>query len=100
MSRLNILLLAILLLCALSLVNAQYRARTLFIELGREQALEYQLAQDWDRLQYEQSAQSKSARIESVARNQLHMMPANPGRTQYLSGLPAVMPPGGKRGGR
>ncbi|VVE89680.1 cell division protein FtsL [Pandoraea bronchicola] len=85
MSRLNILLLALLIGCALSLINAQYRARGTFVELNREQALEHQLLQDWDRLQYEQSAQSKSARIESVARSDLKMQAVSPGRTQYLS---------------
>lgn len=85
MSRLNFLLLLILIGCALSVINAQYQTRHTFIELNREQTLEHQLQQDWDRLQYEQSAQSKSARIESVARNQLHMDVVSPGRTQYLS---------------
>ncbi len=47
MSRLNVLLLAVLIGCALSLINAQYRARGTFVELNREQALEHQLLQDW-----------------------------------------------------
>lgn len=85
MSRLNVLLLAILIGCCLSLINAQYQARGTFVELNREQALEHSLLQDWDRLQYEQSAQSKSARIEAVARNDLKMQAVSPGRTQYLS---------------
>ena len=97
MSRLNILLLAVLIGCALSVVNAQYQARHTFIDLNREQALEHQLQQDWDRLQYEQSAQSKSARIESVARNQLHMDAVSPGRTQYLSPASAPAAAGGAR---
>lgn len=92
MSRFNVLLLVLLIGCALSLINAQYQARGTFVELNREQALEHQLLQDWDRLQYEQSAQSKSARIEDVARNDLKMQAVSPGRTQYLSA------PGGASG--
>ena len=37
--RLTLALLAALVLCALSLVNAQYQARQLFIELERAQTL-------------------------------------------------------------
>ncbi|GAB3627263.1 cell division protein FtsL [Pandoraea terrae] len=92
MSRLNVLLLVVLIGSSLSLINAQYQARGTFVELNREQALEHQLLQDWDRLQYEQSAQSKSARVEAVARNDLKMQAVSPGRTQYLSA------PGGASG--
>lgn len=91
MNRLTFFLLAALILCALSLVSAQHQARTLFVALERAQAEEKQLDIDWSRLQYQQSALGKSARIADTARVQLKMAPVNPGKTQYLSGI--VLPP-------
>ncbi|MBY4899324.1 cell division protein FtsL [Cupriavidus sp. AU9028] len=91
MNRLTFFLLAALILCALSLVGAQHEARTLFVALEREQAEERQLETEWSRLQYQQSALSKSARIADAARAQLKMTPVVPGRTQYLPGI--VLPP-------
>jgi len=86
-NRLAFFLLVALMLCALSLVSAQHQARTLFVALERAQSEEKQLDVDWSRLQYQQSALSKSARIADAARTQLQMAPVSPGRTQYLSGI-------------
>jgi len=93
MNRLNMFLLSALVLSALSLVNAQHQARQLFVALDRAQADEKQLNIDWSRLQYDQSALGKSARIADIASKQLKMSPAQAGRTQYLQGfadVPAV----------
>ena len=87
MNRLTFFLLGALILCALSLVSAQHEARTLFVALERAQSEERQLETDWSRLQYQQSALSKSARIADAARAQLKMSPVSPGRTQYLQGI-------------
>jgi cell division protein FtsL len=84
LNRATLTLLALLLVCALSLVAAQQRARKLFISLDRAQIEERKLNQDWLRLEYEQRNLSKSARIRDVARNQLHMTPISPERTLYL----------------
>jgi len=84
LNRATLTLLALLLLCALSLVAAQQRARKLFILMERAQLEEYQLNQDGLRLEYEQRNLSKSARVRDVARNQLHMIPIAPERTLYL----------------
>lgn len=83
--RLNLVLTIALVLCALSLVNAQYQARRLFIELERAQAAARQLEIDWAQLQLDQSTLAKHARIESNARRDLNMVPLTPGRTQYLT---------------
>jgi len=85
MSRLNFLLLLIVVICALSVVNATNRQRELFISLGREQMQERQLQQDLAQLQYQQSALSKTTRVESVATSELKMEPVTAGRTQYLT---------------
>ncbi|NQW69368.1 MAG: cell division protein FtsL [Betaproteobacteria bacterium] len=84
MNRATLTLLILLVICALSLVAAQQRARKLFIKLERAQIEERKLNQEWLRLEYEQRNLSKSARIRDVARNQLRMSPISPERTLYL----------------
>jgi len=84
MNRATLTLLALLLICALSLVAAQQRARKLFILQERAQIEERKLNQEWLRLEYEQRNLSKSARIRDVARNQLRMSPISPERTLYI----------------
>lgn len=89
MNRIATLVLLVLVFSSLSLVKAQYRARSLFVAHERANAEEKQLNQDWSRLQYDQSALGKSARIAEVAKGQLQMSPVNPGRTQYVA-APAI----------
>jgi len=76
---------SLLTLCALSLVNGQYQARRLFIELDRAQAGARQLDIEWAQLQLDQSTLGKHARIEMNARRDLKMTPLTSARTQYLS---------------
>lgn len=83
--RINLILTIALVLCALSLVNAQYQARRLFIELERAQAAAKQLEIDWAQLQLDQSTLAKHARIEANARKDLNMVAVTPDRTQYLT---------------
>jgi cell division protein FtsL len=83
--RLNFLLTVLLVGCALSLVNAQYQARELFIELERAQSLGRQLDIEWAQLQLDQSTLGKHARIEANARRDLKMTALTPARTQYLA---------------
>lgn len=84
MSRLNTLLLILLVACALSTVTATNRQRELFIQLGRVQSEAHEMAQAGAELQYQQGALSKTTLIERVATEQLKMQPVTPGRTQYL----------------
>ena len=84
MNRATLTLLALLLICALSLVAAQQKARKLFIAIERAQMEERRLNQEALRLEYDQRTLSKSARIQDSARNQLHMLPITPDRTLYL----------------
>jgi cell division protein FtsL len=84
-ARLNVLLTVLLVLSALSLVNSQYQARRLFIELERAQATARQLDIDWAQLQLDQSTLGKHARIEANARRDLKMVPLTVLRTQYLT---------------
>ncbi len=71
--------------CSLLLVNSQYQARRLFIEIERAQVRKEKLDAEWDQLQYEQSVLADHARIDRIARNTLGMSVPGPGRTQYLN---------------
>lgn len=82
--RLNFVLTVLLVGSALSLINAQYQARSLFIELERAQAAAKQLEIEWAQLQLDQSTLAKHARIEANARRDLKMVTVTPARTQYL----------------
>ena len=84
MTRLNFILLAILLACALALVTSQHRARKLYVEL--EQALELgkKYEREWSQLQLEQGTWSIHARIENIAAQQLRMRAPSAARTQLV----------------
>ena len=83
--KLCVVLSALLVCCGLSLVNAQYQARHLFIELERTQSQARQLDIEWAQLQLDQSTLGKHARIEEIARRDLAMTPLTAARTQYLT---------------
>ena len=83
--KLNVVLTVLLVGCALSVVNARYQARHLFIDLDRSQQQQRQLQVDWTQLQLDQSTLGKNERIEQIARSELNMMPLSPARTQYLT---------------
>ena len=83
--RLSTLLVALLIICALALVNAQYKSRQLFIELERAQAAARELDIEWAQLQLDQSTLGKHARIEGNARRDLGMVALTPARAQYLT---------------
>jgi len=83
--KLNVVLTALLVASALSLVNARYQARHLFIDLERLTQQARQLDIDWAQLQLDQSTLGKNERIEQIARTDLNMMQLTPARTQYLT---------------
>ncbi|MES2151014.1 MAG: cell division protein FtsL [Pseudomonadota bacterium] len=83
--KLNLVLVALLVACALSLVNAQYRAHHLFADMETLTQQARQLDIDWAQLQLDQSTLGKNARIEQIARTDLNMVPLTPARTQYLT---------------
>ncbi len=77
--------LALLILSALSLVNSQYQARRLFMELERTHMRQRENEIEWAQLQLDLSLLAKHARIDSMAKSTLHMQPPAPGRTLYLT---------------
>ena len=56
-----------------SLVTSRHQARKLFVDLEREQARSRSLDVEFGQLQIEQSTWAMPARVEKVARDQLHM---------------------------
>ena len=86
MVKLNLVLLAALVACALSLVTSRHQARKLFVELEREQTLARAYDVEYGQLQLEQSTWATPARIEKIAREQLKMQLPGPGRIQVVDG--------------
>ncbi|MEO8304142.1 MAG: cell division protein FtsL [Betaproteobacteria bacterium] len=86
MVRLNLLLLAILVVCALSLVTSRHQARKLFVELEREQLKARNYETEFGQLQLEQSTWAMPVRVEKIARSELRMQLPGPGRTEIVPG--------------
>jgi cell division protein FtsL len=84
MARLNALLLALLLGCALLLVTSEHRAKKLFIELQRAQSQARQLDVEWSRLLLEQTQYAKHSLIDPVARRDLKLRSMTADRTLFL----------------
>ena len=88
MTRVNILLLCILVGCALSLVTSRHQARRLTVELEREQLRARQFDVEYGQLSLEQSTWSMPARIEKVARETLHMQLPASTRVEIVEAAP------------
>lgn len=84
MARLNLALLALLVVCALSLVTSRYQARKLFVDLEREQAQSRAYDVEFGQLQIEQSTWAMPARVEKIGREQLHMQLPAPARLRIV----------------
>ena len=84
MARVSLVLLAILIGCALSLVTSRHQARKSFVELEREQSRARALEVEYGQLQLEQSTWSMPARVEKVAREQLRMQVPPAGRVEVV----------------
>jgi cell division protein FtsL len=87
MVRVNLLLLAVLVACALSLVTSRHQARKLFVELERAQAAARGFETEYGQLQLEQSTWAMPARTEKIAREQLKMQMPGPGRVELVRGV-------------
>ena len=85
-----VMIVALLFGSALSLITAQHRSRSLFIDLERAQVDAKRLDVDHDRLRIDQSRLSQPAYVESEARK-IGLKPIDAARTVFLH-LPAVGP--------
>ena len=86
MVRLNLLLLAALIVCALSLVTSRHQARKLFVELERETAKTRAYETEFGQLQLEQSTWAMPVRVEKIAREQLKMHIPGARRVEVVPG--------------
>ena len=78
------LLLVAVVLCALSVVTSQHKARKLFIELQKEKEQAQQMEVEWGQLQLEQSTWAAPARVEQVAVQKLQMHLPKNGQVQFI----------------
>ena len=85
MTRLNVLLLLVLLVSSLYLVRVSYESRRLFAELDKAQNELRALDTDSERLKTELRSQATPLRVERTARERLAMRAATPAVTQYVS---------------
>jgi cell division protein FtsL len=90
MARLNLLLLALIVMSSLALVASQHQARKLYNELQVEQASAKRFEEQMGRLQIEQSSWSTPTRIEKIARERLGMRLPDTKHTRILGNDPAA----------
>ena len=84
MTRVNLLLLCVLVGCALSLVTSRHVARRLYVELERERSQARRFDVEFGQLSLEQSTWAMPARVEKIARESLHMHLPAPSRVQVI----------------
>jgi cell division protein FtsL len=91
MTRVNLLLLCVLVGCALSLVTSRHQARRLYVELERERAEARRFDVEYGQLSLEQSTWAMPARVEKIARESLHMQLPAPSRVQVVESPDAAI---------
>jgi len=92
MTRLNLLLMGILVICALGVVTSQHRARKLYAELQHAQEDAKQMQIEYNQLLLEQSTWAMHARIEKIAVERLRMHVPEAGKIQMVPVQPVVPP--------
>tara|TARA_R110002049_G_scaffold153311_1_gene317565 strand:+ start:84 stop:371 length:288 start_codon:yes stop_codon:yes gene_type:complete len=85
MSRLNGVLAVVVVMCALAVVQAQHRSRTYFVELERLKKEARALEEQWGQLQLEQSTWANPARVDTLARTKLGLVPPTSERVHVES---------------
>ncbi|MBA3696801.1 MAG: cell division protein FtsL [Methylotenera sp.] len=85
MTRLNFILFFALIFSALGLVNAQHKARKLYIELEQMAQAAKQYDQEYGQLQLEQSTWAMHSRVELIATQALQMRVPDSTRIQVVS---------------
>lgn len=94
MKLLNSLLSVATLASALLVVHTQYAARRDFVAIDDAKVALRQIEQDNNRLEVEKRAQATPLRVETLAKEKLHMRSTTPAITQYVPpGLVTVTAP-------
>jgi cell division protein FtsL len=84
MTKLNVLLLTVLLASSLLAVNNAYESRRVFSELDRARQQQAQLDAEFKRMDAERQAQGTHLLVERAAREKLKMRTASPAVTAYV----------------
>ena len=84
MTKVRLLLLLIVIICALSVVTSQDKARKLFAELQKEKDRSQQMEVEWGQLQLEQSTWAMPARVEKIAVDKLQMQVPKGRQIQFI----------------
>jgi cell division protein FtsL len=84
MTRLNVLILAMVMFTAFYLVRTQYESRRLYTEFDHARSEGRKIELEKERLEVERRSQGTSLRVEKVAKEQLHMKSVTPAITQYV----------------
>jgi cell division protein FtsL len=90
MTRLNVLLLIVLMFSAIYLVRVSHESRRLFADLDKARTEERTLGSDFERLKSEKQSQATPLRVEKAARDKLEMRSATPAVTQYVNAAGAA----------
>ena len=85
MAKLNLLLLAVLVACALGLVTSQHKARKLFSDLEREHGRARELDVEYGQLQLEASTWGLHSRVQKIATGTLGMRAVDPRRVRIVT---------------
>jgi len=90
MTRLNVILLVVLIFSAIYLVRVSHDSRRLFADLDKARSEERLLASEFERLKSDKQSQATPLRVEKTARDKLAMRGATPAVTQYVEVTPAA----------
>ncbi len=85
MTRLNVLLLLVLLISSVYLVKVAHESRRLYADLDKARTEERLLDSEFERLKSEKQSQATPLRVEKTARDKLAMRTATPAVTQYVT---------------
>ncbi len=84
MTRINLILFALLIMVALGVITAQHKARKLYIELEQQEAMSSHYQTELGQLQLEQSTWAMHSRLEEYAQQKLHMQVPDVKRIQVI----------------
>jgi cell division protein FtsL len=84
-TRLNVVLLLVLLFSSVYLVRVSHESRRLFAELDKARNDEHLLDNEFERLKSDKQSQATPLRVEKTARAKLAMRSATPAVTQYVN---------------
>jgi cell division protein FtsL len=95
MTRLNVILLVVLLFSCVYLVSVAHESRKLYADLDKSRTEERLLDSEFERLKSEKQSQATPLRVEKAARDKLAMRSATPAVTQYVTYAHAASAAGG-----